>query len=206
MATEPDRIRTEIEATRAGLADNVDQLADRTVPSRIAQRSWGRFSGRVQNVRERVMGMPSGAGESIRRTTGEAAETVQEAAGSTADAVRQAPRMAAEQTRGNPLAAGLIAFGAGLLAATLLPESNVERRATERLSEGAEGLKDQLRQPLSESASRLGSDLSDSVRESAQEVTRTAKEAARTTADEARGATSRVREESGMTSMGEGSR
>ena len=42
-----------------------------------------------------------------------------------ADSVRGAPQAVAQQTQGNPLAAGIIAFGVGMLAATLIP---VDRR------------------------------------------------------------------------------
>ena len=40
MAEGPDRIREDIETTRAELARNVDALADRTVPTRVARRRW----------------------------------------------------------------------------------------------------------------------------------------------------------------------
>ena len=206
MATEPDRIRTEIEATRAELATDVDRLADRTSPGRIAHRNWGRFTDRIHNLRERVMGTPSNGMDTVRRTadrTGgsldsaahSAADSVRDAAHSTAEAVREAPRTAAEQTRGNPLAAGLIAFGAGLLAAALIPASDAERRAAHRLAESTEGLREELREPLAESAARVKEDVTQGVRESVDEVTQTAKDAAQTTTDEAQRAAQRVKED-----------
>jgi hypothetical protein len=42
-------------------------------------------------------------------------------ASSVGDAVADAPRMVAQKTQGNPLAVGLIAFGAGWLASSAAP-------------------------------------------------------------------------------------
>ncbi|HET8661285.1 MAG TPA: DUF3618 domain-containing protein [Micromonosporaceae bacterium] len=199
MATEPDQIRNEIEMTRADLATNVDRLADKTVPSRIAQRAKNRFSDRMHSMRDRVFGAPSygngvrQAGESVRHAAGRAGEAVEGAASQAADAVREAPRMAADKARGNPMAAGLIAFGAGLLAAALIPESDAERRAAQRLADS--DIVDQLREPLAESAGRVREDVSESVRESGREVARSAKEAAQSTTEEAKDAAERVRQE-----------
>ena len=60
MAEEPDRIRNEIEATRSDLARNVDLLADRTVPTRVARRRWGAVKERVRGMSDRVMVMRAG--------------------------------------------------------------------------------------------------------------------------------------------------
>jgi len=40
MAEEPDQIRDDIELTRTRLAHDVDRLADKTSPTRVAQRRW----------------------------------------------------------------------------------------------------------------------------------------------------------------------
>ena len=61
MAEEPDRIRDEIEATRYDLARNVDLLADRTVPTRVARRRWSGVKERVHGMSDRVMGTSSDA-------------------------------------------------------------------------------------------------------------------------------------------------
>jgi len=193
VATEPDQIRNEIEMTRSDLATNVDRLADKTVPSRIAQRAKNRFTDRMHTVRERVFGAPSSAGNGVRHAAGRAGDAVEGAASQAADAVREAPRMAADKARGNPMAAGLIAFGAGLLAAALIPESDAERRAAQRLADS--DIVDQLREPLAESAGRVREDVSESVRESGREVARSAKEAAQSTAEDAKDAAERVRQE-----------
>ena len=68
MAEEPDRIRNDIESTRAELTRNVDLLAEKTSPGRVARRQWG-------NVKEKVMGTPRQAAYSA---TGDAVHKVKE--------------------------------------------------------------------------------------------------------------------------------
>ncbi|MFJ5697221.1 hypothetical protein [Arthrobacter sp. NPDC093139] len=65
------------------------------------------------------------------------------------------PHKAAAKTQGNPLAAGLIAFGAGLLASSLIPPSRREREAAEALKGAAEPMTSQL----TETAKDMGQDL-----------------------------------------------
>jgi len=117
MVEEPDRVRQNIEATRASLTRDVDLLAEKTSPRQVARRRW-------TAAREKVMG-------STESTTNK----VEEKAHDAADAVRSAPQAVATQTQGNPLAAGIIAFGVGMLAATLMPVTEAERRAGQELRE-----------------------------------------------------------------------
>jgi hypothetical protein len=199
--SDPDRIRREIERTRAELAGDVDRLADRTSPSRVARRNWNQVTARMNSIKESVMGAPSPASHSIRTTAQDAggrvqdsaqraADGVQGVAHAAADAVRQGPETLARQTRGNPLAAGLIAFGAGLLAATLLPESDAERQAGRKLAEHSDDLADKVRQPLSE----IKQDVKQSAQQAAAEVKDTARDAAQSTAQTARSSAQDVKE------------
>jgi hypothetical protein len=203
MATQPDQIREEIENTRSELAADVDRLADRTSPKRIAERRLGGIKSAVRRTTDRVMGASQEAGTSmtsgmssaqervqgaahtVADTTQSAAQTVagkaQDAASGIADAARQAPGAVTRRTQGNPIAVGLIAFGAGLLAASLLPETEAERRAGERLAEQAGGAVE----PLKEKAQELGSDLKDRAREAAGEIKDTAGQAVAATREQA---------------------
>jgi hypothetical protein len=171
VGTRPDEIRDEIEQTRDELAYDVDRLADRTVPSRVVERRWEGVKDKARGVADKVMG----AGESVQET---AAQTGSRVAGS----VREAPRAAAQRTRGNPIAAGLIAFGAGLLVASLLPDTQAEQRAGVAIADRSEDLIDKAKQ--------AGRDMADefagSAREAASEVKQTAQEAASNTAEQAR--------------------
>jgi uncharacterized protein YjbJ (UPF0337 family) len=183
--SDPDAIRREIERTRAELAGDVDRLADRTSPKRVARRNWERLGRRFGGMKESLMGTPRSAAGSLRDTGGsaagsmqQAAGSVKDAAGSAADAVRDAPHKVARQTRGNPLAVGLVAFGAGLVAASLIPPTEAERQAGERLADQTDGLMEKVKQPLRE----VKQDMTDSARESAQQMKETARDAAQSTA------------------------
>jgi hypothetical protein len=215
MVEEPDRIRNDIEYTRAALARDVNRLADRTSPTRVAQRRWTAVKEKVRGVSEKVMGAPTGAAHSMQDMAGYAGDRagdlahetgakasyladqagdvasqvgarVSDAAGDVADTVRQAPQAVASKTQGSPVAAGVIAFGVGLLAASLIPESDVERRAVRQLSDNAGELVDRVREPLVESAQQVKDEMSGPVREAVGQVKETAVMAAERTAGEAR--------------------
>jgi ElaB/YqjD/DUF883 family membrane-anchored ribosome-binding protein len=193
VVEEPDRIRNDIESTRAALARDVNRLADRTSPTRVAQRRWTAVKERVRGVSDKVMGAPSGATQSVHDAAakagdraGDVAHEVGARAGDAADAVRQAPQAVATKTQGNPVAAGVIAFGVGLLAASLIPESDVERRAVQQLRDDSGDLVDRVREPLTESAQQLKENLSEPVREAVDQVKETARDAAQRTTYEAK--------------------
>ncbi|MFF6806108.1 hypothetical protein [Streptomyces sp. NPDC012616] len=90
------------------------------------------------------------------------------------------------RTQGNPMAAGLIVFGAGLLASSLLPASEVEQeKAAVPMSRGGEAL-EPVKEAALESAQHLKEGAREAAQGAAQEVKDTAAEAARITQDEAR--------------------
>ncbi len=106
-SNDPDQIRAEIERTRNSLSDNVDNLAHEAKPSTIAKRKVGRVSGAASGLRERVMGS---AAEGSPGTS----DSAQSAMSSVSESAQSAPTAVRSQARGNPLAAGVVAFGAGL--------------------------------------------------------------------------------------------
>jgi|SRR4051794_28269622 uncharacterized protein YjbJ (UPF0337 family) len=181
MAEEPDRVRQNIEATRASLTRDVDLLAEKTSPRQVARRRW-------TAVREKVMGSAEQGRHAVSDTTSAAAGTVQDKAHDAADAVRSAPQAVATQTQGNPLAAGIIAFGVGMLAATLMPVTEAERRAGQELREHSGDLTDRVK----DVAGDLKDDLSGSARHAVDEVRSTAQDAVQTTTSEAADAKDRT--------------
>jgi ElaB/YqjD/DUF883 family membrane-anchored ribosome-binding protein len=181
MAAQPDQLRADIEATRTELAGDVDRIADRTNPRRIAQRRWDGLKSRLRGANDRVMGPPANAGHAVRQGVSDATDRVQETAQNVVDAAKEAPALVNRQTRGNPMAAGMIAFGVGLLAATLIPRTEAERRAGERLAEQA----DTVLEPLKDSGRQLGQELRGSLEHAAEQVKETASDAARSTAERA---------------------
>lgn len=187
-SNDPDEIRREIERTRAELASDVDQLADRTSPKRVVQRNVNKLGSRFTSIKESVMGSPGPGGNGLRDKAADATDTVKDKASNAADSVqsaaqsakesvRDAPHTVARQTRGNPLAIGLIAFGAGLVVASLIPPSQAEKQAGQKLAEQSEGLMEKVKEPLQE----VRQDVTDSARESVQQVKETARDAAQTT-------------------------
>ena len=124
-----------------------------TVQACVAQRGWQNTKEKVRGVTERVMGAAHDGGSTVQdRTsnavgtvkdkTSDAVDTVKDKAGDVATQIQQAPAAARRQTQGNPIAAGLIAFGAGLLAASLLPATELEKRAGRQVRDHADELKD----------------------------------------------------------------
>jgi uncharacterized protein YjbJ (UPF0337 family) len=200
MGSRPEELRSEIDMTREELAYDVDRLADRTVPSRVAGRKWEGAKSRVRSVTDRVMGArdqaqgkasqagskvqdaASRAGDTVQSAASRAGEKAQDAAHSVADTVRQTPDTVVRQTQGNPVAVGLIAFGVGLLAASLLPETEAEKRAGAAVAERSGDLVDKAK----ETAREVADDLGGTAREAAGQVKETAREAAQHTAEQAK--------------------
>ena len=193
MGSTPDQVRADIERTRSELSADVDQLVDRTSPRRITRRRVGRAQAALRGARDRLMGVPSATmesaqqtGRSVRESAGDTAESAKHAAGQAVDAVQSAPQAAMRQTQGNPLAAGVIAFGGGLLAASLLPTSRPERQAGRQLREQAGDVAEPVRQAAADSARNVAEEAKETARESAERLQQSTVQAGQTTAESAR--------------------
>jgi ElaB/YqjD/DUF883 family membrane-anchored ribosome-binding protein len=174
----PNEIRAQITRTRTQLSDDVDELGDKVSPGRIAHRQAGRVKTSATRVRNHVMGAADHSASAI----GDAASSAQ-------DAVGDAPRTVARQTQGNPIAAGLIAFGAGILVSSLFRASGPEAQAVAAVKEQAE--------PLVHEMADAAKEATDNLREPAQRavdsVSATASEAAETVQQQAGSAAGDVR-------------
>ncbi len=177
MATEADRVRHEIETTRHELARDVDRLAERVSPGRNLRRRMEGIKGGMRSVKDRIIGVSESAAATVGDAASDVGATVKDAAsdvGATvkdaasdvggtvkdvAAGVAQTPKQLARATQGNPVAVGLIAFGGGLLAATLVPETEAERRAAKQLAENMAPLVE----PLQEAGRAFVADVRDSV-------------------------------------------
>ena len=99
--------------------------------------------------------------------------TAQDKVSAVGDAVSGAPGAAKEKTRGNPLAAGLIAFGAGTArVSALIPSTQKEREAVSELQSNLEPLKEKA----TEAAKEIGENLRGPAQEAAESVKSTATE------------------------------
>ena len=177
--TDPEVLRAEIARTRAELSDNVDTLTDTANPKNVANRQVDKVKSAARGVREHLMGAPDDPSDS--GTLGERADTVkgtasgvlgsaQDRASGALDTVSDAPSQVQRKTRGNPLAAGLIAFGIGYLISSAIPSSEKEQEAASRLQEKAAPLTDKVRD--------AASDVADRLREPAQEAAASIKDTA----------------------------
>lgn len=186
-SNDPDEIRAEIERTRAELSYNVDTLTDTANPKHIAQRQVDKVKDAARAVRDRVMGSPEDDADAGR--LGEARAAASDGARAVGDAVSQAPAKAKDAARGNPLAAGLIAFGVGLLIASAFPASRKEQRAVGELQHSLEPLRQQATDVVKEVADALRGPAEEAV----EAVKSTATEAAANVQDQARSAADDVR-------------
>ena len=183
-SNDPDEIRADIERTRAALSNDVDELAETVRPKNVAQRQVDKVKEAASNVKERVMGSDddySGAtvgtgasGDSARDAVANRAyaarDTVSERASEARGAVSRAPTAVKQKARGNPLAAGVIAFGLGMLVSSLIPSTEKERQVVSQLQENLE--------PVKEKASEVARDLGESLKPAAQEAAQSVKMAA----------------------------
>lgn len=156
MTSEPEEIRADIESTRQELGNDVDALAEKVRPSSIAHRQTEKVKTAVSRAKDRVMG------------------TAEDATHAVGDTVGDLPRKAADTTRGNPIAVGLIAFGVGWLASSLIPASRKEREladtakekagpAIDRVKEAAGDMVDDLKQPAKDAAESVKGSVQDAA-------------------------------------------
>ncbi len=180
----PEQIQEEIERTRANLSSDVDRLTEKVSPPRVVGRQVDRMKSGAVGLKERVMGSADdgsglrGAGDSL----GSAAGSAKEALGSAPDAVRS-------QARGNPLAAGLVAFGVGMVISSLLPPSQAEQQ----LAAQAESKAKELAEPVKQAGQQLAEDLKPAAQEAVEQVKSTAQDAAQQTTEHAKSAADDVK-------------
>jgi phage-related protein len=214
VGKEPDEIRAEIEQTRAELGRDVDTLTEKVSPARVMERRVDKVKSTFSDAKDKIMGTADGtkahisdgisggtsavgdtmssAGHAVGsagHAVGSAASTV---AATTADAVTGAPEFAKQRAQGNPVAAGLVAFGAGWLASTLFPASKLEKQA-------GHAVKDQVAEPVKSGLAQVASDLKDNLEPHAmnamESVKATAADAANTVKETAADKTTEVKEQ-----------
>jgi Protein of unknown function (DUF3618) len=203
MSTDPDEIRSEIDQTQRELSADVDALAEKLSPPRIVERRVRRTRAAMTNMKDRIMGSASdayqsagsaasGVGESVSTRASVARDTVADTASSAAGTVRSAPQAVRRRAEGNPLAAGLIAFGAGWLISSLLPATEPEQQAASQVKDFAAEQARPVGGQLGEAGQQVAQQLRESAQQRAEAVRETAADAATAVAGEARSAASDV--------------
>jgi ElaB/YqjD/DUF883 family membrane-anchored ribosome-binding protein len=208
MSDNPDAIRADIEETRARLGTNVDAVADKVTPSNIVHRQTDKVKDAVTGVKEKIMGaadsatntvqdrMHSGAGHTgdALHSTGDtlhgAKDNVSAKLSDAGSAISHAPDQVMAKTQGNPLAAGLIAFGAGMLISSLIPASQKEREAAQQLKTAAEPLATQV----TGAAKDMVQDLKEPAQEAMENVKATATDGVQNVKAEGQGAVTDVKD------------
>jgi hypothetical protein len=179
---DPEVIRRHIDSTRADLSRNVDALTEKVSPGRVVGRNVEKAKSKMGSVKETVMGSAVPHGNHAMGSAGSTASSVASSVGDTASAV---PSMAREKTQGNPLAAGLVAFGIGWLASSLVPASQKEQQAAGAVKDAASEHSGTLTAPLKESATAAKDNLTAPAQDAVTAVKDSASDAAGTVKDEA---------------------
>ena len=172
MGEDPDRLRAEIEQTRAEMGETVDALGYKTDVKARAKDS-------IQDKKESVMGVASsakerlvGAGQSVNEATPDGQQ------------VKQQAKRAASVAQENPLGLAVGAVAIGFLAGMLIPSTRVEDEKMGSLSDevidraketGQEAL-EHGKQVAQETAQSAQDTRKDSAQQHGQEVKQTARE------------------------------
>ncbi|MGF1667309.1 MAG: DUF3618 domain-containing protein [Acidimicrobiia bacterium] len=158
MVDRTDELREDIEERRDRIGHTVDQIENRVSPSRVAARTTHNMSRRMSGWKDRIMGDDQTGADTNAKNGGALSEAGRK--------VAEAPDTIRRSTTGNPVAAGLVAFGGGMLVGSLFPGTDAERRAVKQvepvLREGMPEAKEMGRQAVD--------DVKDAVRESADEM------------------------------------
>jgi gas vesicle protein len=181
----PEQIQRQIEQTRAQLSGDVDRLSEKVSPGRVMSRNVGRVKSGANSLRDRVMGSAQ-AGTGVRGAT----DSLSDAADTVKDGVTSAPQALRGHTQGNPLAAGLIAFGVGLLVSSLAPASRAEQQA----AANAEAKAKELAEPLKQSGQELAQELKEPAQQAVEQVRSSATQAVSDTTERAKSAAQDVKE------------
>jgi hypothetical protein len=201
--TSPEQIQRDIEGTRQSLSADVDRLTEKVSPGRVVGRRVDRVKSGATSLKDRVMGsMPdtgtlksaggsagssvSSAKDSVGGAVGGAVSSVGDTMSSVGSAAASAPQAVRQQTQGNPLAAGIVAFGVGMILSSMAPATQREQDLAGRAEEKAKG-------PLQDKAKEVAGEFQGSAQESAQQLKEVATQAATDTADQAKSAADDVK-------------
>jgi hypothetical protein len=176
VGEDPDRIRREIEQTRAEMGETVDALSYKTDVKARAKDS-------IQDKKESVMGVAQsakerlvGAGQSAKDGVVGAGQTVGDKTPDTEQVKYQAKR-AKSVAQENPLGLAVGSLAVGFLAGMLIPSTRVE---DEKMGQVSDDVIDKIKETGQEALER-GKQVAQDAAQSAQE---TAKESGSQHADE----------------------
>lgn len=190
---DPDALRREIEETRANLSQNVNALGEAVQPSNIAKRQVSKVTGAATGVKDKIMGSAEDTASTVGGKASSLGQSVSDAGSAVSDTVGNAGQTARTQAQGNPLAAGMVALGAGWLLGSLLPATARERQAASTVKEQATPLVGQAQDMAKEIAKETAEELKEPAMAAADSLKTTAQDAAQTVKAEGQSAAEDVK-------------
>lgn len=184
---DPDVIRADIERTRSELSRDVNALGESVTPGHMARRGADKVKDRATGLKDQIMGSASDAGHATSDSASSVASSVGDTAHGAASSVKR-------QARGNPLAAGLVALGAGWLLGSLLPASTKETQMAEAVKDRAAPVLDEARSTVKQVAQESAEHLKEPAQEAVQSVKDQAQDSVQTVKQEGRSAAQDVGE------------
>ena len=158
MGEEPDRIRAEIEQTRAEMTETVDALGYK---ADVKTRAKENLQDKRDSAKERIVDVKDkivGAGESVTSTVGEKTPD--------AGAVKDRAKRGASVAQENPLGLAIGAVAVGFVAGMVIPATRVE---DEKLGEASDTVIDKVMETGQE-ALEHGKQVAQDAVQSAQET------------------------------------
>ena len=176
MGEDPDRIRREIEQTRADMGETVDALGYKTDVKARAKDS-------IQDKKESVMGVASSAKE---RLVG-AGQTVGDKTPDS-DQVKHQARRAKSVAQENPLGLAVGAVAVGFLAGMLIPSTRIEDEKMGAISDDVIDRAKETGQEALERGKHVAEQAAETVKDAGREQAEQLKDSAQEKAQEARSA------------------
>jgi hypothetical protein len=182
VAQTADELEADIVQTREDMSSALDLVGDQMSPKQVVKGGTHRLRQWIQSARDGIMGSAS----DVEGPAGQGTDGLGEGAG---PGFHGSEAMAG-QNQGNPLAAGIIAFGVGLLAGSLLRPTKVEQHGLSALADKAEPAIDAAMQ----AASGLGHGVQKSTGQAASELGEVLKDAGQAIGDKIETSTSEAAE------------
>lgn len=178
---DPEVIRADIERTRSELSRDVNALGESVTPGHMARKGAEKVKDRASGLKDSIMGSASDAGHSTSQSASSMASSVGDATHGAASTVKR-------QARGNPMAAGLVALGAGWLLGSLLPASSKETQMAEAVKDRAAPVLDEAQSTVKQMAQESAENLKAPAQEAVQAVKEHAQDSAQTVKQEGQSA------------------
>lgn len=198
MSNEIESLRQEADQRRDAIARDVELMTDRVDPSRIADRQKAKVGQRWGAARDRVFGSSDRTRNAFpppNPDSGVSSDDTGSVSDRASDALEtvksKTPDSVGEFTEGNPMAAGLIGLGVGLLAASLIPTTREEQRVADKV----QGHVDQAASEIARSGQAAAENVQPKVAEAASTVKESAQDSAQNVQGDAKAAASDVADE-----------